>query len=254
MASVIQVDLGSGVDEAKAAFDKMSSFVVGDAGKQVADSVLKRGAETAKAEIEMVITQIESQVQQVLDKSVSELYTSLGINKETMEFAKRIVQMGKNATGFAGASVLKGILAINNFDTYSIPMSSLAAGLQAISSFADKFFQKFIEAYSSYIDNVAEYIVNPGSALELLKDAMDVMLQKLLDMVDEQLYKYLGLSMAQLKYYTRKGWNIYMQYKAAKKAVREGKDTEDSQEGINVTGTSVKTNIKPYINPVLLRE
>ena len=63
MASVIQVDLGSGVDEAKAAFGKMSSFVVGDAGKQVADSVLKRGAETAKAEIEMVITQIESQVQ-----------------------------------------------------------------------------------------------------------------------------------------------------------------------------------------------
>lgn len=60
--------------------------------------------------------------------------------------------------------------------------------------------------------------------------------------------------MAQLKYYTRKGWNIYMQYKAAKKAVRDGKDTEDTQEGINVTGTSVKTNIKPYINPVLLRE
>lgn len=84
------------------------------------------------------------------------------------------------------------------------------------------FYKEFIEAYGKYINAVVEFITDPGAAFDALKDMLWAMLEQLVDLIDQQIQKYLGLSLAQIKYYCRKGYSIWKQYKEAKKRAANG--------------------------------
>ena len=140
--------------------------------------------------------------------------------------------MATNATNLAGAAVLKGMLALNSFDTQAIPMSAVAAALQIMKSIADIFFQKFIEMYGIYIDMVIQFILDPGSVIELLKAQLEDILNQIENLINEQCILYLGMSLAQIKYYCRKGIGLYKQMKAAKKAKKAAQDEESNQEPV----------------------
>ena len=257
-ASIITVDLGEDVAKVQESFVKYSSLVVTDVAGDIAKSVTKRTAEIAKAEMEMVITQIEDTVQQIAEKGASELYSALGINEETITFAKNVIKIASNATSFAGAAVMKGLLVLNSFDTYSIPLSVATCALQMVANFADMILKSFIEAYGIYIDLIVEFIVDPGAALEIVKEVIDIALQQIYEMIDEQVYKYLGMSIAQIRYYIRKGWDLYKQYRAARKKKKEEKEKSEAeqQEGINVSKskTNIDVDIDVSINPDFFKE
>ena len=144
MSSLITVDLGSDAKKVQAEFEKYYNLTIKNGAKDIADSYVTQAAEKTKAEIEAVIASVEATVEEIALKGADQLYNALGLNEETINFAKKIVTMATNATNLAGAAVLKGMLALNSFDTQAIPMSAVAAALQIMKSIADIFFQKFI--------------------------------------------------------------------------------------------------------------
>ena len=252
MASMIQFDLGEGFNNAKEQMAKVASFTVGDAAGDIANSYLKKTADAAKAEMEMIIQQIEATVQDVAEKGISELYNALGINEETINFARTVVKIANNGLSIIGSKVLQGMQLLNNFDTMSIPMSVLAAGMQMIGNYVDAYYQAFIQTYGVYIELLVEFIVDPGSAIELLKDMMDVLIEKIYGMIDDLCYKYLGITLTQIRYYVRKGWQLYKQYKEARKKKKES--SEEGGEGIEASGTKKKTKLKVNLDADTLKK
>lgn len=218
----------------------MSAYVIGDAAGDIANSYLQKSAEAAKAEMEMIIQQIETKVEEIAVNGAKDLYNALGINEETIQLARTVIKIANNGLGLAQMAVMKGLLVLNNFDTMAIPMSAMAAGLQMIASFVDMYYKEYIEAYGKYINAVVEFITDPGAAFEALKDMLWAMLDQLMEIIDQQLYKYLGLSIAQIRYYCRKGYSIWKQYKEAKKRQTEGQAT--------------KVNISVEMNPDVLKQ
>lgn len=242
MSALITVDLGSGAKKVQEEFEKYYNLTIKNGAKDIADSYAQQAAEKTKAEIEAVIASVEATVEEIALKGANELYNALGLNEETINFAKKIVMMATNATNLAGAVVLKGMLALNSFDTQAIPMSAMAAALQIIKSIADIFFQKFIEMYGIYIDLVIQFILDPGSVIEILKEQLDQILEQIEGLINEQCILYLGMSLAQIKYYCRKGIGLYKQMKAAKKAKKAAQD-EQSNQGPVVSGSGSKKKV-----------
>lgn len=131
MANVFafQLDLGPEVQKAQETLQQMSSFVIGDAAGDIANSYLQKSAEAAKAEMEMIIQQIETQVEQIAINGAKDLYEALGINEETIQFARTVIKIANSGANIAQMAVTKGLVVLNNFDTMAIPMSAMAAGL-----------------------------------------------------------------------------------------------------------------------------
>lgn len=244
MSSLITVDLGSDAKKVQAEFEKYYNLTIKNGAKDIADSYAKQAAEKTKAEIEAVIASVEATVEEIALKGADQLYNALGLNEETINFAKKIVTMATNATNLAGAAVLKGMLTLNNFDTQAIPMSAMAAALQIMKSIADIFFQKFIEMYGIYIDMVIQFILDPGSVIELLKAQLEDILDQIENLINEQCILYLGMSLAQIKYYCRKGIGLYKQMKAAKKAKKAAQDEESNQGPVvSASGSKKKVSV-----------
>ena len=124
----------------------------------------------------------------------------------------------------AGSAVLKGMNLINSFDMNALPMSAVAAGLSVTQTFADKFVGKLIERYGDYAKLVIEFIVDPGAVIEQLMEQLDIAIQQVYDLIDQQVYQYLGMSIAQIRKLANEGLRIYKEYKAARKRAREKKD------------------------------
>ena len=93
MANVFafQLDLGPDVQKVQETFENASSYVIGDAAGDIANSYLQKSAEAAKAEMEMIIQQIESKVEEIAVNGAKDLYNALGINEETIQFARTVV-------------------------------------------------------------------------------------------------------------------------------------------------------------------
>ena len=254
MSALITVDLGSDAKKVQAQFEKYYNLTVKNGAKDIADSYVQQAAEKTKAEIEAVIASVEATVEEIALKGVDQLYNALGLNEETINFAKKIVTMATNATNLAGAAVLKGMLALNSFDTQAIPMSAVAASLQIMKSIADIFFQKFIEMYGVYIDLVIQFILDPGSVIELMKAQLEVILEQIEGLINEQCILYLGMSLAQIKYYCRKGIGLYKQMKAAKKAKKAAQDEESNQgPAVNASGSKKKVSVTIQLDSETLK-
>jgi hypothetical protein len=169
--------------------------------------------------------------------------------------------MAMHATDLAGSAVLKGMALANSFDAHSIPMSAAAASLAVVKSVVDTWINGMVEQYGVYAEMVIQFIVDPGEALEMLKDLVDIALKQIEELIDEQCIKYLGMSLTEIKFYCIEGLNMYKQYKEARKARKEQekKDEEaqaegqNNDEGINKSGSSVSADFEVSVDPNILK-
>lgn len=96
------------------------------------------------------------------------MYEALGLNEESLNTVSTIVNMGLHATDIAGSFVLKAMSIINSFDLHNFPMSAAASALQIVKSFTDVYIQMLLDMYGIYAEMIIQFIVDPGSALELV--------------------------------------------------------------------------------------
>lgn len=249
MSSMIQLDFGQKNNEilakAKEDFDKYKSLVVGSGAKQYTDAILDDVATKTKAEIDMLIQTVEEQLQGLAEKGINDIYNAIGLDKSVIDFARTMIKTAEHASNLASSSILKGIMMMNKLDVNSLPMSAGVFAQQIMMTFATAFYKAFIEAYMVYVDMVINFVMDPGSALEVLKDMLDEAIKRIEELIDMQLQQYLGISLAQVKYYCRKGYGLYKQYKARKKKERNAKkDGEVSDnEGINKTKSKTSYSV-----------
>lgn len=169
--------------------------------------------------------------------------------------------MAMHATDLAGSAVLKGMALANSFDAHSIPMSAAAASLAVVKSVVDTWINGMVEQYGVYAEMVIQFIVDPGEALEMLKELVDIALKQIEELIDEQCIKYLGMSLTEIKFYCIEGLNMYKQYKEARKARKEQeKKDEEAQaegqtgdDGINKSGSNVSADFEVSVDPNILK-
>ena len=194
----------------------------------------------------------------VLEQGASALYDALGIDESTLTFAKNVVSMAEHATDIAGAAVLKGMTAVSSIDMHALPMSAVGASLQFAQTFVDAYINKMVEKYGALAELVVQAIVDPSIALEMLVDELNIMFQQVEELIDEQLERYLGMSLVEIKYYCTQGIQLYKQYQEARKRARAEKEAreaeggEEKQEGINTSGKKTKVNVDVEMNPDVL--
>ena len=211
------VELPENTEKIKMQFEKYANLTIGSGIEQIATSHLTFVAEKTKTSIEAIIEMVENTVGEFAESGINKLYESLNINEETINFARNIIALSRNATNLAAATVLRGYLEISNLDIVNIPMSCMVAGLQMTISVMDIFLKKFTEKYQEYINMAIDFIVDIGSVLIILRDAIFTIKSRIEELIDIQCQHYLGMTLAQIKYYCRKGMGIYRQYKELKK-------------------------------------
>lgn len=217
MANQYVVELPEDAEKIKRQFEKYANLTIGNGIEQIANSNLTFVAEKTRTSIEAIIEMVENTVGEFAESGINTLYESLHINEETINFARTVIALSKNATNLAAASILRGYLEISNLDIVNIPMSCMTAGLQMTISVMDIFLKKFTEKYQEYINMCIDFIVDIGSALTILRDAIYTIISRIEELIDIQCQYYLGMTLAQIKYYCRKGMGIYRQYKELKK-------------------------------------
>jgi hypothetical protein len=166
--------------------------------------------------------------------------------------------MAMHGADLAGSAVLKGMNIINSMDMNALPMSAVAAGLSVAQTFADKFVATLIERYGDYAKLAIEFVVDPDAVIEQLMEQLDIAIQQVYDLIDEQVYRYLGMSIAQIRKMANEGIRIYKEYKAARKRAREKKE-QDGEEGnregvIEGSGKKTKVNVKVKVNSDQLKQ
>ena len=187
------------------------------------------------------------------------MYEALGLNEESLNTVSTIVNMGLHATDIAGSFVLKAMSIINSFDLHNFPMSAAASALQIVKSFTDVYIQMLLDMYGVYAEMIIQFIVDPGSALELVFQQLYEILNKIENLIYEQIEKYLGMSITEIKYYVQQGINLYKAYKDAKKKIRDYKEEQKRKKeernaqkeqdvGINDKGSSYSVDVDIDIN------
>ena len=217
MSNQFIVELPENTEKIKQQFEKYANLTIGSGIEQIATSHMVFAAEKTRTAVEAIIEMVENTVGEFAESGINKLYESLNINEETINFARNVIALSKNATNLAAATVLRGYLEISNLDIVNIPMSCMTAGLQMTISVMDIFLKKFTEKYQEYINMVMDFVVDPGSVLIILRDAIYTIKSRIEELIDIQCQHYLGMSLAQIKYYCRKGMGIYRQYKELKK-------------------------------------
>ena len=258
MASLFQVELPPDIEKARETVSAVSDNVIGNAAGDAALLAIQDTAEKTKAVIDAIIASVEEDVQAIADEGIQKLYDALGLNEEIINFARNIVSIAMHGADLAGSAVLKGMNIINSMDMNALPMSAVAAGLSVAQTFADKFVATLIERYGDYAKLAIEFVVDPDAVIEQLMEQLDIAIQQVYDLIDEQVYRYLGMSIAQIRKLANEGLRIYKEYKAARKRAREKKD-QDGEEGnregvIEGSGKKTKVNVKVTVNADQLKQ
>ena len=139
MANQYVVELPEDAEKIKRQFEKYANLTIGNGIEQIANSNLTFVAEKTRTSIEAIIEMVENTVGEFAESGINTLYESLHINEETINFARTVIALSKNATNLAAASILRGYLEISNLDIVNIPMSCMTAGLQMTISVMDIF-------------------------------------------------------------------------------------------------------------------
>ena len=194
----------------------------------------------------------------ILEEGAGALYESLGINEAVLKSAQNIVSMAEHATDIAGSAVLKGLTAVSSIDMHALPMSAAAAALQIAKTFTDEYINGLVEKYGVWAEMAIQALVDPGAALEMLVSELEDTLKAVEDLIDEQCYRYLGMSLTEVKYYCTQGIQLYKQYQEARRQSRAEKETRDDEqresvnEGINTGGKKTTVNVEVEMNPDVL--
>ena len=109
---------------------KVADYSIGNAAGDAALKAIQDTSEKTKAVVDAIIASVENDVQNIALNGVQELYDALGLNGETIQFARNIVSMAMHAANLAESSVLTGMQIVNSADIVGLPMSAVAAGLQ----------------------------------------------------------------------------------------------------------------------------
>ena len=109
MSSLIQIDLPADLQKAKTKAEQFAGYGLSSAAGDAALQAIQDTSEKTKAVIDGIIASVEDDIQNIAINGAQELYDSLGLNEQNIEFAKNIVSMAMNASELAGSSVLKGM-------------------------------------------------------------------------------------------------------------------------------------------------
>ena len=255
MSSLVTIELGSDAQKSQEQFKKYYNLTINDESKRIADLETTKAAEKLKASIEGVISLVENTVQDIAINGSEKLYESLGINEELITIARNAVTLADNKLDLASSIVKQGLVDVHSFDEYNIPASAEGAALNVVHSVADIFFRDFLFDYDEYIDIAIQYITDPNEAIERLGTLIKSMIEELDTKIDEECQKYLGISFVQIKYWCKKGYEIYKQYKVARKKQRGDKEKTESeqQNGITATGTKKSLEVDYSYNTTVLK-
>lgn len=253
MSSVIQLDLDSKLSEKSQkiigmtmqSLDTLADFGIGSVAFDMTRKVVDEAEQKTKAIIDAMIATVENTIGQLLESGVQNLYSAIGLNEETINTARSIIKLADNATNLLSSGILQGILKLNKFTTMTMPMNAAVAGMQIIMSVAQLFYRAYLEAYQIYLDMMIELIIDPGSVLELLKDSLEIIIKKIEDFIDEQVYMYTGFHIIEIKRMCITGYNYYKQWKELLKELR----TKDRDTQIEA---SASLNVK--VNPDVMKQ
>lgn len=226
VASIIQLDLPPEMQRAADTLKTAADFSIGNAAGDAAMQAIQDTSEKTKAVVDAIIASVEADVQDIAINGVQQLYDALGINGETIQFARNIVTMAMHAANLAESSVLKGMEIVNSADIVGLPMSAVAAGLQVTQTFADRFVGELINKYGQWASLAIEFVVDPDMAIEQMMNELDIIANQIYNLIDSQVQQYLGLSLSQLMKMTNEGLRMYNELREMKKRMREAKEEE----------------------------
>ena len=184
---------------------------------------------------------VEATVQSLIADGAANILSKMGINKDTLEIAQRIVDIGESA--------LFKIEAIIPFIPKNIALvPSFGASLTAFAtSLKDMFLAAWVQIENVYYETINQAITNLPSWEEIQKDAIDEILALGLLMIDQQCIKYTGHTLVELYYMCAGLISMYKAYKESRKQMREleaeGYDI-DVQKNISFNGEEIKRRLK----------
>ena len=256
MASLIELDLPPEMQRAADTLKTAADFSIGNAAGDAAMQAIQDTSEKTKAVVDAIIASVEADVQDVALNGVQQLYDALGLNGETIQFARNIVQMAMHAANLAEAGVLKGMEIVNSADIVGLPMSAVAAGLQVAQTFADRFVGELIDKYGVWAALAIEFVVDPDAAIEAIMNELDILANQVYNLIDSQVQKYLGLSISQLMKMANEGIRLYKELQEMKKRKHREKEekqqqneSEQAQEQMPISsGSKSKTKVKAKVS------
>lgn len=192
------------------------------------------------------ITQyVELTVQSLIVNGAVNILNKLGINQDTLEIAHRIIDIADTAV-FAINSIIPCIPKNIMFTPDSGAMLS-----SITSSLKDMFLGMWMSLENMYYETINQAITNLPSWEEIQKDAIDVIIELGLALIDQQCVKYTGHTLVELYYMCTSLIQLYKAYKEARRQMRE-LESEGYDVDVNKTlGFSISWEM---IKEQLLRE
>lgn len=208
---------------------------------------------------EAVTQYLEVTIQSLIAGGASNLMNNLGINQETLGIAKSILNLMDSAL-----FNITGIIKMFPKNIQMLPSAKVAIG-SICTSLKDIYIAIYNDLENEYYETINDAITNLPSMQEVLKDALNLLMNTIWIMINEQCIKYTGHTLPELYYMCSDYIHKYKAWKEARKEKKRRKKEKKEQEkrekekeketGIqHSSGNTVSTKINVDIDPDIIKQ
>lgn len=197
--------------------------------------------------VNSITSTVETMLQSLVANGSANLLDKIGINKENLEIAQFIINIGQSA--------LSQIMSIIQFIPKNITMvpDSHAALSNIVTSYKDMFMAMYLNVEQTYQQTINEAITNFPSWEEIQKDLINTACDMALDLLNQLCYKYTGHTFVELYYMCIDLINMYKKYKESRKRQREEEQYRKENNIIDESGSSTDLSFDSEHYKVILK-
>ena len=191
--------------------------------------------------LDAVSGMLEQSLQAILEMGRSDLFDSMGINKENLQLAQDILKL-------AGGTVSKLQSIVSVVPTgLSVTPSTKECMTALCKSYKDLLVEQYKSLKLIYDETVNASITCMGSVIDVAKDAVKTVIAILEDTICDQVYKWTGYHLIEIIYMCQKGIAMYRQYKELKNKINTSSAGYESSVNLKINPEDLKLQLLDWL-------